>query len=110
MASRISSGIVRADCDYMILPEPMKWQETEDWVWGNDLTMFLESGINAIGYKDKFFRRFAIPALQAYTYYKDTGNPHRLQLAISVVDKMADSEWRTAMKIWLERQLPRNTK
>lgn len=73
-------------------------------VWLSDCGMFLAEGANAIGYRDIFFRRTAVPIAQGIAALEDFANPHRRQLALSIAQTMEQSEWQTAMIQFIESQ------
>ncbi|GAF76679.1 unnamed protein product, partial [marine sediment metagenome] len=51
--------------------EPFPLINTDVLIWQRDLGIFMSEGATAMGYRDRFFRRVAIPLLQAYQAFKD---------------------------------------
>ncbi len=72
--------------------------------WLSDLCMFITEGGNAIGYRDRFFRKTAAPLMQANDMLFDQVNPHRKQAALAKVASMSDSIWKLAMTQFINQQ------
>jgi hypothetical protein len=69
-------------------------------VWLGDLTMFLDEGIHAMGYRDPFFRHVALPMMQAHRFFKEKDSSRALDSAAQI--KAPD--WRRAVTEWLTRR------
>ncbi len=77
-----------------------------DWeTWDSDLEMFLDEGDNAMGYKDVFFRKVALPMYKSWCAYKNKDLPSRVELAIAELDNCAATDWKLACTEWLERRI-----
>jgi hypothetical protein len=72
--------------------------------WFQDLTMFVEVGSRAMGFRDPFFRRLAVPLLMSYEAFKDKSNPARFEKATNLCAQAAPSDWKVACMSWLMRR------
>ena len=68
--------------------------------WLSDLEMFLTEGLS-LGFQTQFFRRVAIPMLEAWQVHKDG----ETKAALDIIKNCAASDWRVACEIWLETRL-----
>jgi thymidylate synthase len=68
--------------------------------WHQDLLMFMQEGDNAIGYKDEFFRKVAVPVLKAFKLYK----ANQFDNAKVVIQTCKDTAWLAACYQWLDRR------
>lgn len=95
----------KTDCPYQngtVEPFPLVSSDIESW--HRDLGMFLQTGGDAMGYKDRFFRRVAIPMLRAYEAFKNRGDEGRFQHAFVHLEECADCDWKLAATQWLSRR------
>lgn len=78
--------------------------------WERELNMFLDEP-DAVGFIDPFFRRVALPMLQAHNIFRQRGNENRFQEAISHLRiNCAADDWGIAAAQWLERREQRAIK
>lgn len=78
-------------------------------VWLEDLDMFLNEE-NALGYRDPFFRRVALPMMQTHTTYKGGTNlekPMRFGAAHAEAQRIEASDWQRAAVEWIDRRQKR---
>jgi hypothetical protein len=68
--------------------------------WFGELNMFLDMGNGALGYTDVFFRRVALPMLEAHTLYKQK----EYAKAMTVAQTIQATDWRLAAVQWLQRR------
>lgn len=73
--------------------------------WFSELKMFLEEP-HAIGFKESFFRKVAIPIYKAMLTYRG-GEKGCIDYAILDVQVCAADDWRTACIAWLNRRKKR---
>jgi thymidylate synthase len=71
--------------------------------WHQDLKMFMDEGTRAIGYRDPFFRKVAIPMLRAWEIFKGAEAPARYDDGIKLLAKL-DHDWAMAGEQWLNRR------
>ena len=74
----------------------------EDWF--NDLEMFMSVG-SPIGFKDKFFKKTAVPMLLSWQAWKDREDPMFMTKALQHAKSIEAPDWRRACVEWLERRL-----
>lgn len=72
--------------------------------WLSDLEMFISEGHRAIGYRDVFFKKTAIPMLISWDRWKNKENPHRVEHALEAADEIKASDWRKTCQEWLLRR------
>jgi len=84
--------------------EPSPLINTDYNTWLSDLQMFLDEGTAAMGYRDRFFRRVALPMLMVHDAYKNLADPARHELAIELTKRIEAKDWRKAAQEWLERR------
>lgn len=72
--------------------------------WHSELHMFMDEGTGAMGYRDPFFRKVAVPMLRAWMCWKDKSDSNRVPNAMLHVQGIAASDWRKACGEWLERR------
>ncbi len=70
--------------------------------WNQELMMFLSEPF-AVGYRDPFFRRVAIPMLKAHRAFKSSG-PDRFDAALLELENVAATDWKLAAQEWIERR------
>lgn len=71
--------------------------------WFQDLHMFMDVG-PAIGLQDKFFKKTAVPMLQAWEAWKDREDPAHKDKALEFANQILAPDWRKACVEWLERR------
>ena len=84
------------------IAEPFPLMSIEPEAWNQELMMFL-SEPDAVGFRDPFFRRVAIPMLKAHQAFKRTG-PDRFDAALAELDNVAATDWKLAGVEWIERR------
>lgn len=72
-------------------------------MWDQDLRMFLDHP-DAIGFRDPFFRRVAMPIRRAYEAYKSLDGAERFTVASEILQQCKADDWRLACEEWLERR------
>lgn len=77
--------------------------QTSAKIWHEDLAMFM-SGELAIGYRDPFFRRVAIPIRAAYEAWKNTEDGFRFEKASEILQQCKAEDWKLACEEWIERR------
>lgn len=82
-------------------PFPLMSIEPDDW--NRELDMFL-SDPDAVGFRDPFFRRVAIPMLKAHQAFKQTSGPQRFDAALEELENVAATDWKLAGVQWIERR------
>lgn len=73
---------------------------TEPHIWFEDLEMFLSEESRAIGYRDPFFRRVALPMMRAH----DAFRTHNFAGARAEAKDILATDWRKAVLEWLDRR------
>jgi len=71
--------------------------------WFQDLEMFMDVG-PAIGLRDKFFKKTAVPMLQSWDAWKDRESPDYAQRAMRHAENIQAPDWRRACCEWIERR------
>lgn len=84
------------------LVETFPLMSTELETWNADLEMFF-SEPNAVGFRDPFFRRVAIPMARAHFAYKN-GGADRFDLARAELEHVWAKDWKLAAAEWIERR------
>jgi hypothetical protein len=72
-------------------------------LWHQDLKMFMDEGANAMGYRDPFFRKVAVPMLQAWNRFKNLDAPERYDEGIKILARL-EHDWAVAGEQWLNRR------
>jgi thymidylate synthase len=80
-----------------VAPYPLMTTDQEHW--DQDLQMFLEEP-QAIGFRDRFFRRAALPMRAAHEAYKAKA----YDAALDILDQCEALDWRLASQEWLHRR------
>lgn len=83
--------------------EPFPLMTVAPHEWHADLAMFMENP-DAVGFRDPFFRRVAIPMAKAHEAFRDRSNPERFALAREHLSGVAASDWRLAAEQWIDRR------
>jgi thymidylate synthase len=73
-------------------------------VWQQDLAMFMSEGDGAIGYRDPFFRKVAMPLLKAHRAYKSGNAPTKYVEAMNELEKCQATDWKLACEEWVIRR------
>ena len=84
--------------DPAIFPYPMIDQPDD---WDIDLCAFIRLGEKCLGYRNKFFRRVAVPMLRSWEAYKDGDKA----LALEQLENCFATDWRLACQQWISRRL-----
>jgi len=84
--------------------EPFPMINTDIDTWQDDLRMFLDEEGRAMGYKDRFFRRVALPMMAVHNTYKDMANPNRFLQALNLAQQIKAEDWRKAVEEWIIRR------
>lgn len=100
-----SLAYVSAGFDEYQLEEvsPLPMVNTPINEWFQDLDMFMTEGA-VIGLRDKFFKKTAVPMLQAWRAWKDRDESGYKDRALNHAKQIAATDWRRACVEWLERR------
>lgn len=79
-------------------PYPMVNGPIEDWL--ADLDMFINQG-EVIGYRDRFFKKVALPMLRAWRLYKDK----QPGAALKALDECVATDWSKACSEYIVRRM-----
>lgn len=90
--------------DGEVEPFPLAVQGTDMDMWDEELEMFLDEGLNASGYQLPFFRRVALPLMQAHELYKECEAPAKFDAARLALDDCLATDWKKAALEWLDRR------
>jgi len=71
--------------------------------WFQDLDMFMTQG-PVMGFKDRFFKKTAVPMYQSWMAWKDKENPQRVENATVFAMQIAAPDWKRACVEWLARR------
>jgi len=83
--------------------EPYQIVNTPIEQWFSELKMFLEEP-HAIGFRDSFFRKVALPIYKAMIAYRHGDEKSRYDEALLEIKLCAADDWRTACISWLTRR------
>ena len=72
--------------------------------WDSDLQMFVDEGTAAIGFTDPFWRRVAMPLLNAWHTWKSCAAPEKYGDALAELEKCEADDWRLACEQWISRR------
>lgn len=73
--------------------------------WLSELTMFLDQEHKAMGYRDRFFRRVALPMMLTHNIYKSAeAGMERYPAALEAADDIYATDWKRACKEWIQRR------
>lgn len=85
-----------------VKPYPMVSVPMSTWLM--DLEMFMEDP-TAIGYRDKFFRRVALPMWNAHRMFKEaSSHDDKFQGSSEILEQCVASDWKKAGTEWIERR------
>jgi hypothetical protein len=84
-----------------VVPHPLVSKDM--MTWHSDLKMFMEEGASAVGYRDSFFRRVAVPMLQAWNRFKTLEAPEKYDEGIKILASY-NHDWAVAGEQWLNRR------
>lgn len=82
---------------------PSKIVNTPIEIWFQDLDMFMNEG-QVMGYRDRFFKKTAVPMLNSWYSWKNRENPEHVGEAMKWADQIEAEDWRRACTEWLERR------
>lgn len=82
-------------------PFPLMTVPMEEWM--DDLSMFFSDPF-AVGFRDPFFRRVAIPMYKALRAFKDVGDTERYDHALIELDAVKATDWQVAAVEWIMRR------
>ena len=85
-----------------VAPYPMVSTDADTWF--AELAMFMSEEGSATGYTEKFFRRVAVPLVQAHTTYTVVEAPHRFDEAYAACNNIQATDWRLACQQWILRR------
>jgi hypothetical protein len=96
----------RCDHDQEWIQETSIFNEEHSEKWDSQNEMFLESGYQAMGYTDVFFKKTAIPMLQAWAEWKsDKSLLDRTSAMLKCLENMPyQSDWKRASIEWVKRK------
>lgn len=83
--------------------EPYPIISTDTKTWEEDLEIFLAKGA-AVGFRDRFFRRVAVPMLSAHSAYRRRDDELRYAKAREILEQCIASDWRRAGIEWINRR------
>lgn len=70
-----------------------------------EVKMFLDVGADALGYKEPFLRRVALPMLRAWEAWKYEEGTERFTKALGELEPMPeDNDWKLAARDWITRR------
>jgi len=79
--------------------------KTKDWMnFMVELQMFIDQGEAALGYREPFIKRVALPMLRAWRVFKSEEAPARYELAIKELSNCQAPDWRYMCTQWIERR------
>jgi hypothetical protein len=87
----------------MGLVAPYTMMNSDPATWFADLEMFLSEEGRALGYRDPFFRRVALPMMRTHDAFK-TGGQTRFTKARAEAQGIVAADWRLAVQEWLDRR------
>jgi len=90
-----------------VKPFPL-WTGDAAAEWNAELDMFMEEP-NALGFRQPFFRRVAVPMYRAFSAWK-AGGPGRYAAAREALGECRASDWSLAANEWLTRREKRHAK
>jgi thymidylate synthase len=93
-------GVPDPYASWEVEPFPLMTIPAEEW--DNELMMFLTDP-DAVGFRDPFFRRVAIPMLKAHRAFKRT-DAGRFDAAREELKQVVAQDWRKAGLEWVERR------
>lgn len=85
----------------LVAPYPLINGSVEDWK--EDLVMFF-SNPDAMGFRDAFFRKVAIPMEKAHRAFRKRSDPARFTKALAELENVKALDWRVAAIQWIERR------
>ena len=95
------ADVVRGPTKDVVSPYPLI--NTHKANWDDELLMFMDDP-KAVGFKDPFFRKLAVPLYETHRIYKETQGPDRYLKAIESCKDIVDCDWALACRQWLERR------
>lgn len=88
------------------LVEPFPLMTIEPGAWMDELLMFL-SNPEAVGFRDPFFRRVAVPMHLAHEAYKRGSGETKFTEATVLLKTVAATDWQLAAADWIDRRWER---
>ena len=88
--------------EHDVYPFPMV--NTRPEVWHSELDMFMTEG-PVMGYTDPFFKKVAVPMLQAWQAWKDPDKNDKGLRAYTLAESIAATDWKKACIEWLKRRM-----
>lgn len=85
----------------LVEPFPLMSIPYDDWLI--ELKMFFDDP-EAMGFRDPFFRRVAVPMAQALACFKDKTDPNRFANARECLKRVRATDWRLAAEEWIYRR------
>lgn len=84
-----------------VKPFPLIEGDVSDWE--EDLQMFLVEGVDALGYKTRFFRRVALPIEAAHKHWRDSAQEgvNRYDGALDILQQCEAKDWQFGCSQWL---------
>lgn len=82
---------------------PFPLCQTDAKTWLMDLALFLEDP-TAIGYRDPFFRRVAVPMWMAHQAYKQNQGEEKYTRPLEILQQCRATDWRKASEEWIMRR------
>jgi thymidylate synthase len=84
-------------------PYPLMHVNPETWL--ADLNMFLDEEDRAMGYRDRFFRKVALPMMRVHNIYKsDSVRPTNYIAALGACKTIRATDWQLAATEWIQRR------
>jgi thymidylate synthase len=83
---------------------PFKMVNSPIEQWNQDLMMFLDEGNKAMGYRDVFFRRVALPILRTHRAFKELKGQDKFSGALAEAAGIKATDWRLAIEEWITRR------
>ena len=85
----------------LVKPYPLINGSLEEW--HRDLEM-LWTEPEAVGFKDSFFRRVAMPMALAHAAFKNKEDPNRFDTALAILEGVKATDWKQAAVEWIMRR------
>ncbi|KPJ91082.1 MAG: hypothetical protein AMS18_09385 [Gemmatimonas sp. SG8_17] len=82
-------------------------QRTSLEIWLEDLEMFMEVEDAALGYRDSFFRKVAVPMVRTHNAFKQNEREQKYEAALREAKLIQAPDWRLAAEQWIERRKAR---
>jgi len=86
-----------------VKPYPMFGSESIEQ-WDADLKMFMDEEDQAIGYKSPFFKKVAVPMIQAHRAFKENDGEHKYIETARCIKNIRATDWRIMCEGWIQRR------